>query len=492
MSKREKKKGVPFWRQPRFRYGSVSTLLLCLCMAVLVGLNALCSTLEQQNGWRVDYSFNGVTTQSETTRRILNALTEDVHIYALFSSGQEDLQLIEVLNRYAAASDHITWEQADVNLNPTLLTRFQGTTDNPLTNDSLVVSCAATNRYKILSPDSFVSLSLNYESGGYEVGGLTYEQEITSAISYVTQDTIPRVMVLQGHGELDANATAVLEDFLSGNNFEVRYFELSDTDVTLEPTDLLMILSPQRDFMDTELKTLTDFAAAGGSMFITCDYSDNVDNMPNYQSLLRSYGFQPLNGIVVASTEESGTYYDEYPILLLPYMQRSAATLQLVEGNSDTLLLAGSRAFAQPEEGDNNLTTQVVLSSGYKAYLRDLSDGSDSIAQQDDDQVGPFALALLSQRVTTAGNVSKAFVLGCSTVLTDSQVYVMTDAQEFILTLCTYLSGEKPVQLDIMAKTALRPALSTASLVPGVMLVVAAPLIVLVTALIVLLPRRHK
>ena len=227
-------------------------------------------------------------------------------------------------------------------------------------------------------------------------------------------------------------------------------------------------------------------------MFITCDYSDNVDNMPNYQSLLRSYGFQPLNGIVVASTEESGTYYDEYPILLLPYMQRSAATLQLVEGNSDTLLLAGSRAFAQPEEGDNNLTTQVVLSSGYKAYLRDLSDGSDSIAQQDDDQVGPFALALLSQRVTTAGNVSKAFVLGCSTVLTDSQVYVMTDAQEFILTLCTYLSGEKPVQLDIMAKTALRPALSTASLVPGVMLVVAAPLIVLVTALIVLLPRRHK
>ena len=233
MSKREKKKGVPFWRQPRFRYGSVSTLLLCLCMAVLVGLNALCSTLEQQNGWRVDYSFNGVTTQSETTRRILDALTEDVHIYALFSSGQEDLQLIEVLNRYAAASDHITWEQADVNLNPTLLTRFQGTTDNPLTNDSLVVSCAATDRYKILSPDSFVSLSLNYESGGYEVGGLTYEQEITSAISYVTQDTIPRVMVLQGHGELDANATAVLEDFLSGNNFEVRYFELSDTDVTL-------------------------------------------------------------------------------------------------------------------------------------------------------------------------------------------------------------------------------------------------------------------
>ena len=80
-----------------------------------MGLNALCSTLEQQNGWRVDYSFNGVTTQSETTRRILDALTEDVHIYALFSSGQEDLQLIEVLNRYAAAetiTDVWVWYEA--------------------------------------------------------------------------------------------------------------------------------------------------------------------------------------------------------------------------------------------------------------------------------------------------------------------------------------------------------------------------------------------
>lgn len=487
-----KKQGVPFWKQPRFRYGSVSTLMLCLTLAALVGLNALFSSLEKQNGWRVDYSFNGVTTQSETTRKILDGLTQDIQIYALFSSGQEDLQLMEVLDRYAAMSSHVQWEQADVSLNPTLLSRFEGTSDNPLTNDSLVVSCAETGRYKILSPDSFVSLSLNYESGGYEVSGLTYEQQITAAISYVTRESIPRVMILQGHGELSADATAVLADFLTKNNFEVKYFELSDTDVTLDTEDLLMILSPQRDFMDTELKALTDFASAGGNIFFTCDYSDPVDNMPNYQALLRSYGFQPRTGIVVASTEEPNTYYEGYPVLLLPYMQNSAATMDLVSEKSDTLLLAGARAFETPEEGDNNLTTQVVLTSGYKAYLRDLSDGSSDITQQDDDPIGPFALALLSQRVTDAGNVSKAFVLGCSTVLTDSQVYVMTDAQEFILTMSTYLSGEKLVQLDIMAKTAMRPALSTASLVPGVALVVAIPMLVVCIALCVLLPRRHK
>lgn len=43
-----------------------------------------------------------------------------------------------------------------------------------------------------------------------------------------------------------------------------------------------------------------------------------------------------------------------------------------------------------------------------------------------------------------------------------------------------------------MAKTALRPALSTDSLSLGIALVVAVPLTVLVVALAVLLPRRHR
>lgn len=483
---------VPFWRQPRFRYGSVSTLLLCLCIAVLAALVFLCDTLEEKNGWRVDYSFNELTTQSETTEAILAQLPYDVHIYALFSAGSEDLPLMELLNRYAAASDRVTWEQTSVTLNPTLTTRFRGTSDEPLTNDSLIVSCEATGRYKILSWDSFISFSLDYEAGVYEIAGLTYEQSITSAIAYVTQEEIPRVMILQGHGELDQNSTAVLADFLASNNFEVVYFELTDADVSLEPEDLLLILSPQRDLMPAELTAITDFTAAGGNLLITCDYTDDVSAMPNYLSLLRSYGFTPLDGVVIAGAEENGTYYDGLQIALLPYMQSTAATMQLVQDNRDTLLLTAARAFAQPEEGDQNLVTQVVLSSGYQAYLRNFADGSDSIEQQDGDPLGPFALALLSQRVTEAGNVSKAFVLGCSTVLTSSQIYAMTDAQEFILTMCTYLSNAQPVQLDIMAKAAMRPALSTASLAPGIALVVAAPLTVLAAALFVLLPRRHR
>lgn len=480
-------------RDPRFRYGSLSTAILCVFLAALIALNMLMASLEKKNGWRVDFSFNAMTTQSSQTLDVLDQLPHPVHIYALFSKGQEDLPLMELLNRYAAASPLVTWEQTDVSLNPGLMTKFRGSTsDQTVTNDSLIVYCEATDRFRILSPADFISLSLDYEAGVYEIAGLTYESEITSAIAYVTREDIPRVVVSQGHGELDEEMTAALKELLEGNHFEVVYASLQDAETVLAPDDLLLLLSPLRDLMDTELKKITDFTAQGGSLLITCDYSDPVETMPNYLSLLRSYGFLPRTGIVIASQEEPNTYYDEVQINLIPTMHATDMTLELVQSGADTLLLTGSRAFAMPGESDQGLTALTLLSSGYKAYLRDLSGGNMSIDQADGDAVGPFALGLQSTRVTEAGYVSKAVILGCSTLLTSSQIHAMTDAQEFIVTAVQYLAGGEAIDLDIMAKTAVRPQLSVESTRLGSMLLVCLPLTVAAAAVVVLLPRKRK
>lgn len=488
-----KKQHTPFWRNPRFRYGSLSTILLCLFLVVMVIVNAMVTTLEKKNGWRVDYSFNALTTQSEKTLEILAGLEHPVHIYALFVKGQEDQPLMELLDRYAAASPLVTWEQADVSLNPGLLTKFHGSTsDDTVSNDSLIVYCEATDRYRILSPADFISLSLNYEEGVYEIAGLTYESKITSAINYVVQDEIPRVMMLQGHGELDENGTAVLADLLEANNFEVQYFRLGDSDVSLEKDDLLAILSPVRDLTDAETQEISAFMAQGGSVLFTCDYSDPLENMPNYAALMRAYGFEAENGIVVASPDEPSTYYDNVRIDLIPEMQSTDVTMSLLEAGADTLLLAGSRAFAIPEDGDRNLVAQVVLQSGSKAYLRDLNSGNLSLEQSDEDECGPFALALQARRITDEGYVSRAFVLGCSTLLTESTIHAMTDAQEFIIRIVEFLLDSEPVDLGIMAKAALRPQLSVESVTAGSVMLVALPLLVVAAAVLVLWPRRNK
>ena len=483
-------KKVPFWRNQRWRYGSFSALLLCVALAALVALNMAFTELEKKNGWRADFSFNGLTTQSEITREVLAELPYPVHIYALYQKGSEDLPLFELLDRYAAASDMVTWEQADVALNPGLLTRFQSVVSGEsVTNDSLVVSCEATGRWKALSYQDFITMSLNLEAGAYEVSGLSYESKITSAIAYVTRDEIPRIIAVQGHGELDEAATGVLAELLGSNYFDVQYGRLGE----LEPEagDLVMLLSPVRDLTDGELEMLAAFADAGGSFLFTCDYSDPVASMPNYAALMRSFGFLPKEGVVVASGSEPGTYYNNMRINLIPYMLAGEITADLT-GSYHTLLLTGCRAFETPEQTDSGLIVTPLLSSGYGAYLHDVSGSSLSLDQQDGDEVGPFALALEATRVTSAGNLSRAFVLGCSTLLTSEQIYAMTDAEEFILRTTQFLLDTQPTDLGIMAKAAVRPALSVRSYGLGSLLLVALPMAVLAAAVLVLLPRRNR
>ena len=68
----------------------------------------------------------------------------------------------------------------------------------------------------------------------------------------------------------------------------------------------------------------------------------------------------------------------------------------------------------------------------------------------------------------------------------------MTDAQEFIMTAVQYLSQGTAINLGIMAKTAVRPQLSVESTTLGSILLVLLPILVLIAALAVLLPRRHQ
>ena len=483
-------KKVPFWRNPRWRYGSFSTLLLCAALAALIALNAAFTSLEKKNGWRADFSFNGLTTQSEITRQVLAGLEDTVHIYALYQKGNEDLPLFELLDRYAAVSDMVTWERTDVALNPGLLTRFQSdVTGESVTNDSLVVFCEATGRWKVLSYQDFITLSLNLDAGAYEVSGLRYESRITSAIAYVTRKEIPRIIVAQGHRELDEAATGVLAELLGSHYFDVQYGRLSEMEP--KPGDLVMLLSPTRDLTDGELETLAAFADEGGSFFFTCDYTDPVAAMPNYAALMRSFGFLPKTGVVVASEEEPNTYYDNMRINLIPYMLTGEITSDLV-GSYNTLLLPSCRAFETPEQTDSGLIVTPLLSSGYGAYLHDVNGASLSLDQQDGDEVGPFALALEATRVTPSGNISRAFVLGCSALLTSEQIYAMTDAEEFILRAAQFLLDTQPTDLGIMAKAAVRPALSARSYGLGSLLLVALPLAVLAAAVIILLPRRNR
>ena len=478
---------------PGLRYGWLSGALLLAVAAVLLLVNIAAERLENKYALRVDCSFNAAASYGEATQKVLSELKHPVHIYALFPKGEENLQLIELLNKYQAHSDLVTWEMASLSLNPGLSAKFSGQTaaEESVSSDSVIVYCQDTDRWRILSPLDLIQVSYDTETGIYRPANLVYESKLTSAILYVTQDRIPKVSILQGHGELQKEELGLLEELLGLNHFEVRYLTLSDGQ-QLPEDELLMILSPVRDLRQGELDSIRSFCDAGGRLFFTCDYSDPVENMPNWQALLRSYGFLPQNGVVVADAADKNTYYSSYPVFLIPEMQSTDATIDLLSAHADTLLLPGSRGFSIPEEEDRNLMTRTVLSSADSAYLKELDSFSlEAMDYREGDRKGPFALALQATRVTGEGEISKAFILGCSTLITEEQVQAVCDAQEFLLTMIRYLADEEPIDPDIMPKAAVRPQLSARSLTAGTFALVLLPLLAAAAALLVL-PRRSR
>lgn len=475
-------------RERRF---SVSALLLPMVLIILTAVNIGAETLEKKNGWRRDYSFNAIATKSAETDQILAELKSPVHIWALFRKGDEDAPLLELLDRYAAATDQVTWEQADPSLNPALVSRFSSDSET-VGSDSLIVYCEQTGRYRILGPEDYVSVSMDPDTGEYSYAGWTYERSLTAAISYVTRERIPKVVILQGHGELDGEKTAAFANLLTSNQYEVISADLSENGYEPDAQDLLVFFSPLKDLTEDELNKVVSFAGKGGSLLFTCDYTDPIHEMPRYASLLRSYGFIPRDGIAVADPARTETYYNGMSIYLIPEMKSTDITMDLIASGADTLLLPGTRAFEPAEETDRNLTVMTVLQSGEGSWLKVLDSSSLSLDKAEGDPEGPFPLALEARRVTTEGYVSRAFIIGCSAVLTEQQVWSMTDAQQFILRVTEFLQDLGASNLNIMAKDALRPSLGPGSTEAGSVIIVALPALVLLAALLVLVPRRRR
>ena len=324
----------------KWKYGSVSALMLAMVLLALIALNAGVYALEKNKGWRIDLSFNGILSQSAETKEVIKSLDKPVEIYALFrkSAERDWLELQELLNKYAASSDKITWKQVDPAVNPELLNRFS--TDNLVPGESnFIVWCEQTNRFRILGGEDFMGLGYNLETGTMEYDSLTFESAITGAIAYVVKERVPKAVILQGHDEYEIQYLTDFQNLLEANQYEVEYQTLRDNEYTPDPEDLLIFFNPWKDLTDIEMTKLTEFAAKGGSFLFACDYEVPMTNMPNYLTLLRSYGFEPLDGLVRADPLDKNSYYESNQYFLLPEMCSTDITMDLVGLGRDYLII---------------------------------------------------------------------------------------------------------------------------------------------------------
>lgn len=469
------------------------TALLCVLAAVLfVCLSLFADALTRKHALSVDMSFNEVTGHSLQTRSVLETLTTPVHVTVLMTTGNEDAALIAALDRYTAACPMLTYSVDDIVRNPALYSALPGSALVELTSECMIVGCESTGRYKVIPSYNYLSYGYQIETGTYAISGVAYEKHLTEAIVYVSAANLPTLAFLTGHGELPYDITSAFENIMNGYNYEIERVNLMTGD-TLNDRNVLLILSPKTDITGSELQAISQFCERGGSMLITCDYADDLTAMPNYRALLNAFGVVPRDGLVMATDADVGSYYDEYPYILIPVMQRTDITSKLIDLGLDTVLLVGSRAFEEPSEPSAALRVDVMIKSREHAYLRDHTDGSDDLAKKDTDFVGQMPLALLSTRTYPSGAVSRAVTLGCGPMLTDTSWYASTCNADFIFEVLDSLNTVSVISLNISPKQALRAGVPVdASMTLPTLIVILLPVLVVAAALAVLLPRRAR
>ena len=220
-------------------------------------------------------------TISDDTLEFLDELNQDVTIYHMVQSGQEDDILQKMLTRYEEASKHIKVDAKDPVLYPNFASQY---TDTPLADNSLII--VNGNKSKVVDYNSLYEVDYDYYTGSSSTTGFDGEGQIDSAIAYVTSDNIPVIYALEGHSEMKVNSD--LKNSMEKANYQIESLNLLTTDGVPEDAGCLLIASPQNDLSEDEARKIISYLENGGKTMIFTDYI-NLE-MPNLKSVLEIYG----------------------------------------------------------------------------------------------------------------------------------------------------------------------------------------------------------
>ena len=126
-----------------FQGGSYSLMVTAIVLAILILVNILASALPASLT-RYDISASKLYSITSNTKVVVNALEEDVTIYWIVQSGEEDDVIETLLNKYDSLSDHISVVKRNPDVYPTFAEQY---TSETVQNNSLVVECGDRSRY---------------------------------------------------------------------------------------------------------------------------------------------------------------------------------------------------------------------------------------------------------------------------------------------------------------------------------------------------------
>jgi ABC-2 type transport system permease protein len=458
------------------RYGGYALLTSLGMVAVMVLVNLVVDQFQLE----ADLTQNRLFSLSDQTFQVLDNLDSDVTVYQIGTTGRENPLIDSVLERYAKRSSHIKLATLDPERNPGLATKYEE--EGQVRPGGLVVD--AGDRFRMIS--QFDIFNVNMQTR--QATSLSLEQELTAALLYVTTGDLPKVYLLEGHGEQSMFQLGIsglsVRDLLENDNYAVDTLDLVSRDTVPDDADVLLVVAPAQDLTAAETGRLESWMRDGGRVVFALQAARRSE-LPNLAELLAGFGVRVVNGIIV---EEAGRHTPDSQVFLVPEMTSHEIVAPMRSDRLFTVIPAAG-PIEELETKRRTLTVESFLNTSAGSFLRTDFD-IQSVEQQEGEPNGPFAVGVAITDNDLDGYV-KSRVVVYSSAMFLSQPY---QANYDMLLNSLSWARSREESISIRAKSLrtfpLRITRLAALIISGVAVLII-PLGVLGAGLAVWLRRRH-
>lgn len=468
-------------RKRRIKFGVISGGFTVIFIGAVLLVNVLCSALTAKFPLKLDLTDQGIYEIGAESTEYVKNLDEKVTISVFSPESAFDVQIIEVIKKYAQLSDMVDFQVVDLNLNPEIAKKYQQNGET-INTASIVVESA--KRYKVLSYNDLYQQSSTSQSQT----NLKTEQKMTSAIMYVSSDEIPGALVTTGHDEVDASAlTGLLED----NAFSTGEINLLTEEVP-ENTRVIVIYGAQRDFTAEEIEKLDAFMMRGDTAVLIFQ-APSLPDTPVLDAYMSEWGLKVENDLIL----DDGSFYGS---VINPFALYAENDITEDLSTNASFVSPFSSSVTRIFDGKNDYSTFDLLLSSDSAYAKTL-DANTQLTTYDKeagDKTGQMVFGAGSSKLVNGHNTvvySNMFVFGSLDMAGSGAMGITSFTNsDFFASLANSVRGEDglitvaPKYIDTHPLTIQS---TTEILVMLVLLVVVIPIALVVAGIVVFVRRRH-
>ncbi|PPS39841.1 Gldg family protein [Chroococcidiopsis sp. TS-821] len=261
------------WWSRRSTQAGTNALIATLSVLALLGL---INFLAVRYPVRRDFTEAQLFTLAPQSQQVVRNLSQPVKVW-IFDRNQ-DQQDRELLENYRRQNPQFSFEYIDPQVQRGLAERFG-------VKQFGEVHLEAGQQRRLVQV-------VNNEQRLSEV-------RLTNSIQQVISDRTAKVYFLQGHGELPVPAEqgglSQALTALGERNYTTEPLNLIQNPTIPQDATIIVVAGPKQPLFPPEVKALTDYLNAGGSLLLMIDPNTN----PGLDSLLKSWGVTLDNRIVI-------------------------------------------------------------------------------------------------------------------------------------------------------------------------------------------------